>query len=160
MTVNNAIPFMAKNKVEKRKFIEDIFGMEVFSQMLSTLRAEYNQIKKEYDIESTLLDELKKTYDEYTSQRDEVISKRNSKKEVYKNRQQNNINDLQKLESHITECETKDLTSIKSSIDELNTRVAKCDTKIVEQLEAVSSEKAKRNHLKNTLEKLGTKEET
>ena len=160
MTVNNAIPFMAKNKVEKRKFIEDIFGMEVFSQMLSTLRAEYNEIKKEYDIESTLLDELKKTYDEYTSQRDEVISKRNSKKEVYKNRQQNNINDLQKLESHITECETKDLTSIKSSIDELNTRVAKCDTKIVEQLEAVSSEKAKRNHLKNTLEKLGTKEET
>ena len=53
MTVNNAIPFMAKNKVEKRKFIEDIFGMEVFSQMLSTLRAEYNEIKKEYDIEST-----------------------------------------------------------------------------------------------------------
>ena len=37
MTVNNAVPFMAKSKIEKRKFIEDIFGMDVFSQMLAQL---------------------------------------------------------------------------------------------------------------------------
>ena len=38
MTVNNAVPFMAKNKTEKRRFIEDIFGMEVFSKMISVTR--------------------------------------------------------------------------------------------------------------------------
>ena len=38
MTVNDAVPFMAKNKIEKRKFIEDIFGLEVFGNMLSELR--------------------------------------------------------------------------------------------------------------------------
>ena len=37
MTVNNTVPFMAKKKIEKRKFIEGIFGLEVFSQMLSKL---------------------------------------------------------------------------------------------------------------------------
>jgi DNA repair exonuclease SbcCD ATPase subunit len=46
MTVNNAVPFMAKNKIEKRKFIEDIFGMEIFSVMLSALRNEYNDISR------------------------------------------------------------------------------------------------------------------
>ena len=30
MTVNNTVPFMAKKKVEKRKFIEGILGLEVF----------------------------------------------------------------------------------------------------------------------------------
>ena len=49
MTVNNAVPFMAKNKIEKRKFIEDIFGMEIFSTMLTMLRTEYNEISKEHD---------------------------------------------------------------------------------------------------------------
>ena len=38
MTVNNAIPFMAKNKVEKRKFIEDIFALEIFGKMLKDLK--------------------------------------------------------------------------------------------------------------------------
>jgi len=37
---------MAKSKIEKRKFIEDIFGMEVFSQMLAQLRVEYNELKR------------------------------------------------------------------------------------------------------------------
>ena len=40
---------MAKNKIEKRKFIEDIFGMEVFSTMLAALRNEYNEISREHD---------------------------------------------------------------------------------------------------------------
>ena len=59
MTVNNAVPFMAKGKIEKRKFIEDIFGMEVFSQMLAQLRVEYNELKREHDIVQTTLTEVK-----------------------------------------------------------------------------------------------------
>ena len=30
MTVNNTVPFMAKKKVEKRKFIEGIFNLQIF----------------------------------------------------------------------------------------------------------------------------------
>ena len=37
MTVNNTVPFMAKKKVEKRKFIEGIFNLEIFSNMISNL---------------------------------------------------------------------------------------------------------------------------
>ena len=40
MTVNNTVPFMAKKKIDKRKFIEGIFNLEVFSRMLLQLREE------------------------------------------------------------------------------------------------------------------------
>ena len=69
MTVNNAVPFMAKNKIEKRKFIEDIFGMEVFSTMLTALRNEYNDISREHDTQLTKLEEIEKAYKNYEDQK-------------------------------------------------------------------------------------------
>ena len=57
MTVNNTVPFMAKKKVEKRKFIEGIFNLEIFSNMISNLRNDYNETKRDFDIESTRYDE-------------------------------------------------------------------------------------------------------
>ena len=57
MTLNNHVPFMAKNKTEKRKFIEQIFNLEIFSKMLLELRNEYNEVKKNFDIEVTRLEE-------------------------------------------------------------------------------------------------------
>jgi len=57
MTLNNHIPFMAKNKVEKRKFIEKIFNLEVFSKMLNDVRCDQGEIKKDFDINVTRLEE-------------------------------------------------------------------------------------------------------
>ena len=51
MTINNATPFMAKKKIEKRKFIEGIFNLQVFSNMLASARSEYNIVLRELDIE-------------------------------------------------------------------------------------------------------------
>lgn len=160
MTVNNAIPFMAKNKVEKRKFIEDIFGMEVFSQMLSILRAEYNDVKKEYEIDQSKLDELQKTYAEYIKQQDDILAARKSKRGIYKSRQQNNIDDLAKLNKELSQYKEEDLDSIKKSIEQLNNLLPKCDARITEYVETISSEKAKTGHLKDILSKIGTDKDT
>ena len=40
MSLNTTLPFMAQRKVEKRKFIEGILNLEIFSEMLLTARAE------------------------------------------------------------------------------------------------------------------------
>ena len=42
MTINNTTPFMAKKKQEKRKFIEDIFNLGVFSNMSNLLKTDIN----------------------------------------------------------------------------------------------------------------------
>ena len=57
MTLNNHTPFMAKNKVEKRKFIEKIFNLEVFSKMLNDVRGDQSEVKKDFDINVTRLEE-------------------------------------------------------------------------------------------------------
>ncbi len=50
MTANNTLPFMAQKKVDKRKFIEGILQLNIFSEMLLKTRSEYNDLKKEHDI--------------------------------------------------------------------------------------------------------------
>lgn len=49
MTANNTIPFMAQSKVDKRKFIESVLNLEVFSDMLLKARDEHNEKKREYE---------------------------------------------------------------------------------------------------------------
>lgn len=70
MTVNNTLPFMAKSKAEKRKFIEQIFNLQVFSQMMTLLREDANNVSKTFDVESTKFDEIQKTVDTYTKQKE------------------------------------------------------------------------------------------
>ena len=38
MALNNVLPFMCRKKQDKRKFIESIFNLEVFSKMLVMVR--------------------------------------------------------------------------------------------------------------------------
>ena len=41
---------MAKSKIDKRKFIEQVFNLQIFSEMLSKLREEHNEVKRSNDI--------------------------------------------------------------------------------------------------------------
>ncbi len=50
MTINNTVPFMAQSKIDKRKFIESILSLEIFSDMLSKAREEHNILKKDYEV--------------------------------------------------------------------------------------------------------------
>jgi len=49
MSLNTTLPFMAQKKVEKRKFIEGILKLEVFSQMLQVARTEHNDVLRDYE---------------------------------------------------------------------------------------------------------------
>ena len=108
MTVNNAVPFMAKGKIEKRKFIEDIFGMEVFSQMLAQLRVEYNELKREHDIVQTTLTEVKNQNNNYIAQKKTALIKRADKKKVYLERKDHNIIEKDSLGKRLEEFEDLD----------------------------------------------------
>ena len=49
MSLNTTLPFMAQKKVEKRKFIEGILNLEIFSEMLLSARSQYNDVQKKYE---------------------------------------------------------------------------------------------------------------
>lgn len=159
MTVNNAIPFMAKNKIEKRKFIEDIFGMEVFSEMTSRLRSEYNDIKREHDTLVTTLDEVQRSHKNYTQQRDNIINKRIEKKELYLQRKSNNIAERKELIEYINNIPEIDITAASKDIENCEKGIATCDDKITLLTTEIATNKQRIHTIKDTYQKIGTQEE-
>lgn len=158
MTVNDAIPFMAKNKIEKRKFIEDIFGLEVFSNMLSILRAEYNDLKRQYDIENSKVSEITTSLANYKQQQQKTIDRRVDKLGVYKVRQSENKVQKDKIQKSLESFESIDIDSIKQKITKLVAGIATCDEKLSENITNLSEIKTKIKFLTNTLNKIGTNE--
>ena len=159
MTVNNAVPFMAKNKIEKRKFIEDIFGMEIFSTMLTALRNEYNDITREHDTQLTKLEEIQKAYNNYEEQKQRILQTRQQKKEKYLGRQKDNTKEKEKLERELNEVEEVDISKIQKQVSSLEEAVTDQDIRIETNLEAVARNKALAAERKERYKKMGTEEE-
>ena len=159
MTVNNAVPFMAKNKIEKRKFIEDIFGMEVFSSMLATLRQDYNEISREHDTRLTKLEEVEKSYKNYEDQKQKILQTRKEKKEKYLGRQQDNTKEAERLNSELEKVQQINITKVEKQISALEEGVLDQDIRIESNLEAVARNKALAAARKERYKKMGTEEE-
>lgn len=160
MTVNNAVPFMAKSKIEKRKFIEDIFGMEVFSQMLTQLRVEYNELKREHDIVQATLVEVKNQNSNYVSQKEATLSKRADKKAVYLERKDNNLSEKERLAVKLDSFEDRDTSEIEANIEDLKGKLESVDVKINERSIEAGAKKAELKHSKESYQKIGTDEDT
>jgi len=158
MTVNNAVPFMAKSKIEKRKFIEDIFGMEVFSQMLAQLRVEYNDLKRDHDIVQATLIEVKNQNNNYVKQKEAALTRRDEKKLVYAERKDNNIIEKERLNTRLKEFEDEDTSKIEERIEHYTNTLVTVEEKINEKTVEVSTKKAELSHSKSAYSKIGTDE--
>jgi len=87
MSVNSATPFMALPKTDKRKFIESVLGLEVFTAMVLKARDDHSILKKDYEIEYNKYESLNKElqfntsqYENYETYKQERISRQEEKK--------------------------------------------------------------------------------
>ena len=119
MTLNNTIPFMAKSKVDKRKFIEGIFNLDIFSKMLAEVREEYNDTKKTYEIDLTKMEGSQRSVESFKSQRENILTNRKNKISVYEQRKVNNISEKDKLEVEINKILSENLDELKDNINKL-----------------------------------------
>jgi len=94
MTINNTVPFMAQKKVEKRKFIEGILGLEVFGNMLLFVRHDYNENKRNLEVETTKFEEINRSLQDNVKQKELYDANKEKRLEVLKTRQTNNGNEL------------------------------------------------------------------
>jgi len=130
MTINNTIPFMAKKKQEKRKFIEDIFNLSVFSSMSNLLKNDLNENKRSLDIHGTRYDEIQKTLESHQNQRDSAVKERENKREKYIQRKKNNALEIVDIKNKLNEFIEKDIADIRSNINTLRDGVSKIDSLI------------------------------
>jgi len=149
MTINNTTPFMAKKKQEKRRFIEDIFNLSVFSEMLALLKIDIAEKKKDFDVLSTRYEEAARALNILNTQQEEAISKREEKREKYKTRQSNNDNEIKLINNKLASFTQKSTTDLQEKITKLSDGLKKLDT----TLQSIRHQKSEKQTLITQLEK-------
>jgi DNA repair exonuclease SbcCD ATPase subunit len=117
MTANNTMPFMAQKKIDKRKFIEGVLNLNIFTDMLLKARADYNDTKKENDILCNNFVNFQKNLETFENQK---LNEDKRKKENVDRWQYN----IEVCETSIKDCENKqfpELSNIDNQITELET---------------------------------------
>jgi DNA repair exonuclease SbcCD ATPase subunit len=132
MTINNTIPFMAKKRQEKRKFIEDIFNLSIFSEMLNMLKADTNEKKKEFDIALTRYDEANKGLTSLEEQHKNAAADHELKKKKYQERKQNNKKEIAEIEQKLKQFTEQNTQELKNKIKDLQDGIKKIDNKLIE----------------------------
>lgn len=160
MTLNNHIPFMAKNKIEKRKFIEKIFNLEVFSKMLNDLRSDQGEIKKDFDINITRLEESNGYLDVQKTQRDNFNNDKNKKKEGLSLSTNKHIEDLNEAEDRLAQIKLLDVTPYKNKLIELEEKIKNIDDQKDDANRQCIEQKQIIKTNAEILKKLGTEEDT
>lgn len=103
MSMNNSIPFMLQSKNDKREFIEHIFRLEVFNDMFSDAKTEYNTFKKEVDIQERHKTDTETTIKNYKLKQDQAYSQLRDKIANLQQTIENNQKIINEYQTKITE---------------------------------------------------------
>jgi len=159
MSLNTTLPFMAQRKVEKRKFIEGILNLEIFSEMLNRARSEYNDVQKKYEHAHKDYDHSNNILTLLKEQKDNIVNSVVEQKEKILNRIsviekeiEENKNKIEPIDRELVE-RTKEkiiqinekLEDISSKISDVKTNITRHDTEISfyqKQLDNIGTEKA------------------
>ena len=160
MTLNNTIPFMGKKKVEKRKFIEGIFNLEVFSNMLQSVRSQYNDEKRDYDVQFSKQEEVEKSLSTHIRQKDKVENDKKEREEELLKRRDDNIKELGTLQKATDVDYEKEITTFNEKITELEEYIEKCSKKITTLTGESVEHRTNKIHLKKQHDTLGTEDAT
>jgi len=156
MTVNNTVPFMAQKKTEKRKFIEGIFNLEIFSKMLNKLRDEQSEVKKQLDTELARQDEVIKSVNSLKEQQIKLHNEYTTRKETLTNRRIANNNELNTLTSRLSSYIEINVDDVNKNITLLAAKVTDCDEKIQDLGRQVAALETKNEFCFTTMSKIGT----
>ena len=158
MSLNTTLPFMAQRRVEKRKFIEGILNLEIFSEMLNRARSEYNDVQKKYEHAHKDYDHSNNILTLLKEQKDNIVKSVVEQKEKILNRIsvieqeiEENKNKIEPIDRELVE-RTKEkiiqinekLEDISSKISDVKTNITRHDTEISfyqKQIENIGTEK-------------------
>ena len=155
MTLNNTIPFMAKNKIDKRKFIEGIFNLDIFSKMLAEVRENYNKRKRDYEVELSKMEGSERSLSSLNTQKETVLKNRTNKVSIYTQRKNDNLEEKSRLEEDYNKQESINLDEIKSSMKKVKDAKILLEGQIENWNEERSKIRANVNHNQNILPKIG-----
>lgn len=158
MTINNTTPFMAKKKLEKRKFIEGIFNLQVFSGMLNNARSEANEVVKDFNVECARYEEVSNSLDSYVVQQNEANEVRDQAKKRYTDRKQRNTDTIKEHKTKLKSIKLIDIEKSKNHVEDLTDAKDKIKQLIVEQQSKVVQLSTKIDFINDKMSAISTKD--
>ena len=156
LSINSTIPFMGQKKVDKKKFIEGIFNLDVFSKMNSSLKTEYSQIKKDIEFKIDKKDDLSKTIDLINDQSKRNIDERERRKTCV----DENISKFEKqifeLSEKIKNYQTFDNSDYSDKIKKLENIKSEKNNQLQEEIKELAKNTTEIKISRGNLSKIGT----
>ena len=131
MSLDNTLPFMAQKKIEKRKFIEGILQINIFSDMLLKVRSDYNENKKGFEILTNKFTEKQKTISFFEEQKIKNEEVKKQKIEILQNKIKDN-------EEKLNNNQNQTLLDAKSKIDDSLKKTEEAIKKIEEKITKIA----------------------
>ena len=137
MGVNQTIPFMSQSKVEKRKFIEGVFDMNIFSDILKDVRKDYNDVMKSLTSMQSKKNEKDNNLSIYKEQSEKFEENKRVKidkikKDILTSRDNKSKleNKLQEVDSSMINDLSSSLKTIKNKLIIANDKLSECKTEL------------------------------
>lgn len=127
LSLNVEDPFMSKGAAEKRKFIEDIFSLEVFAKMVKDLKEMIKENRNDQSISRTKYEEIKNTLQTLTKEEERMEENRRKRRDKLTWRKEELHDEIETLKTKIDELKIGDAESIKKDILKYDTALDKLD---------------------------------
>ena len=150
LSLSDNIPFMAKKPEEKRKFINDIFSLEVFGKMSNELKNLIRENKSDMNISSAKLEEIDNTLETLNRQQEDYQKKVQEREEILEQKRKEIQEKIDETVEKIVKISITDVSAIQLEQEKYHEAWRKLDGKIGHVNDAISS--------KETLRRLKTKE--
>ncbi len=140
MCLNQVEPFLAKTPAVKRKFIEDIFKIEIFGRMAQFMRSDYNETKKQCDFENERLSDVNDNIALYKKQQLEQEEKKKLRITELKTREQDAIDKITNTKARLSEIKinSSDKTDISEKISKIKIKEKEISEKEKEHIKLLT----------------------
>lgn len=156
MSLNQTEPFLAKKGATKRTFIEGIFKLTVFSEMLMIIRHDLNETKRLYDLEKAKIDEIENTLKVYNQQQKDQTESRTSRIKELEERYRKNTNEIEDLRERLTSIDNNLVKQIEEKLQTLKGKETEIRSKEKEHFQKSAVLQATVLSLKDSVNKINT----
>jgi len=154
MTINSTTPFLAKNKGEKRKFIENIFNLKVFSEMADILKKDLTEIKRKSEVEFTKVEEVERNLKTQQRQKADYVEEKAEHARKIGKRKAENEKEIENLKLKIDQVIIEDSNTMSSRIEDIESAIEKCQDNLTKLAASTSEYQSDKRHKSNTLNKI------
>jgi DNA repair exonuclease SbcCD ATPase subunit len=163
MSVNNALPFMALPKTDKRKFVESVLGLEVFTEMVLKARDDYSIAKKDYEIAYSKFEQQQNELNFNQTQLDNHELTKSERLKKLQDKKQALENDIAQLEAKLTTTKVQDLSCTdqqleiyKANLNELQEKLQETEKHLFKVQAEIDSEQKQITKLQTNKDKCPT----